>query len=680
MVKIMPLHQEGEDRIAAKSFFRFNNLFRNIHELVLYPTEKSGKVCLENLTGMGPKNGESRDPIDDYIIDEAGMRMEMGNSFAFHDFDIETMSGAHDTRIESLFAEVENIREEGSVISFGMVVDNVSTTGYEFCQVELAAAQGDRVLLVGIKIPNHGNISSLHLKRQPQNENMHELATQQFLEVDQGFFTVKEYGKQKDYGQAKVNLGPRSHQFYNLELGGRLDQEVFEDYTEQVGSAFLQGSHFNATLFEEWRQMIPFQTIDRHLKVIYMSYTNEIALIAGKLNTPGMEPEGMGPGDVPYVNHGPVSNEYDDMRHSLHNLRAAKMYVAERGRDLEYERALEYDFGLGLEPNVKPVNMMDTMMPGYWKACMGKANETETDETETDDTETDEIKVDKGKAVARNTAPSPRTPEKSHNKFSTTPTSYSIRIAEIARLNIENRQLTTNYNQLASDREEMRQTLASLLADPRFYANSNAANGPDLDEETRLQLDGTRNRARVLINASRPDGYPVAVPGAEANMQGAFRRGIAAGFVGDLGGNAGGIAGATFVVDSDAVVGVIAGVIAGPISGANSDGNAVTNASSVIGNSANIGPVVDTGVPVAMNVDAGATANATASGDADLDSGDDDEEGGVRLVPEPASSGSGTNLTPPKKVNTDLLSVHLLSVPLGSASSPKKRKLSGNDN
>ncbi|ELR10511.1 hypothetical protein GMDG_04789 [Pseudogymnoascus destructans 20631-21] len=345
MVRIMPFERDGEISVSARqSFIRFNNHFRNIRELVFYPTRKSGRVTLDNLKGSGPQD-TSPDANNSSMTGEAGVRMATGDRSCstFTDCDVDPSPSAHDDRMEYLFANTKNIRQKGSEISFGMVINTENTTGYEFCQIELAAAEGDRVLIVAIKVPKEKKLSSLYLKKQPLNVDMHELVVQRFIGVDKGFFTMKEYGKQDN----DEPMGPKSHTFYNLDLGEDMEKDLFQNYSHEVGRACLEPHQFNAGLFEEWRQMIPSHTMDEHLKNIYELYTQEALLVVGQLKTPPMDSS-----DDGHQNLRALTEENDRLRRKLHILRDAQTYVMLRRKDLEFERVQEYNFGKKIGPGL----------------------------------------------------------------------------------------------------------------------------------------------------------------------------------------------------------------------------------------------------------------------------------------------------------------------------------------
>ena len=343
MLRIFSLQQEGGLSVGARtSFIRFNNRFRNIREIVFYPTEKSERtVDLKKLTAFR-RNGAPRNAGDKFI-DEAGMRMATNDRacMTYTEYDVDQSPTANDNRMVHLFSDKENIRQKGSVISFGMVVDNANTTGYEFCQVELAAADGDRVLLVAIKIPDGNNVSSLYLQKQPQTIDMHELVIQRFVRVDRGHFIVKEYGKPVD--EPAGNLGAKSPEFYKLNLGELRDKELFVGYTRQVARACIEVDQFNAGLFEEWRQMVPTQTIDQHLQLIHDLYTQEINQTAGH--------PGFGPAHSQHL--GAQSDRNDRLRLKLQILIDAQKYVDSKRRDLEFERVQEYNFGKKIGPGIQ---------------------------------------------------------------------------------------------------------------------------------------------------------------------------------------------------------------------------------------------------------------------------------------------------------------------------------------
>ncbi|KFY79683.1 hypothetical protein V499_01352 [Pseudogymnoascus sp. VKM F-103] len=350
MVRILPVGGNGGASASGpQSFIRFNNHFRNIRDLVFYPTRKNERVTLDNLKGPSPQIASPEDANKSPMAAEAGVRMATGDRSCtiFNDFDVDPLPLAHDDRMEHLFAHTDNIRQRGSVISFGMVVNDDKKTGYEFCQLEFAAAEGDRILIVAIKIPDEKKkFSSLKLKKQILNVDLEELVIQNFIGVDKGFFAIKEYGKQ-DGDETSAPLGPKSHEFYNLDLEKSMEKDLFENYSHEVGRVCLEANQFNAGLFEEWREMIPSQTMDEHLKNIYELYTQEALSIVEQLKTPPMDGSDGGHQDLTALTGG-----NDQLRRKLHIVRDAQTYVMSRRKDLEFERVQEYNFGKKIGPGL----------------------------------------------------------------------------------------------------------------------------------------------------------------------------------------------------------------------------------------------------------------------------------------------------------------------------------------
>ena len=602
------------------------------------------------------------------MIDEVGVRMQTGDAACrtFTNYDVDPSPAAHDNRMKNVFANTEAIRHRGSVISFGMVVDTQDNTGYEFCQVELAAADGDRVLLVAIKIPdeNEKKVSSLYFKKQPQNEDMHELVIQRFIGVDRGFFTVKEYGKLED--EPSAPLGAKSHQFYKLKLGEERDKEMFQSYSRQVGRAFLESHQFNAGVFEEWRQMIPSQTIDKHLQDIHEMYTQEILRVAGQLNTPRMEPRGMGIGGNRYPNLGAISERNEGLRRKLHILRYGQMYVASRRRDLEYERVQEYNFGKKIGPDVKPAS---------------------------------------GTTAANDTTSRPSTPNLSRSG-STTPTNSPVRRAEMARLATEN-------DELAAANDELRKALETIMSHPRVAILKASFKAPKaaLDEERRLRPDEEEGPQVIIHTALKtngvsdadadaetyaevdvagntgPDAPPFALLRARAKARANARAKARAKADASTATIAGAATIADAATDGDVATNVIAPASAGAAMDAgasdNAGGSADANASADASVDASVAAFVDASVAASVDASVGVNTNvaanvaANAVADSDSDSSDDDEEGGVRLVPEPVNTEkkSSPPATPSKPTTLDSQCDPDSTLP-SEESSPKKRSKS----
>lgn len=498
MLRIFPLEQEGELSVSAKtSFIRFNNRFRNIREIVLCPTEKSEKIDLKQLKASGRNPAPPN--AGDKFIDEAGMRMATNERACttYTDYDVDPSPTAHDNRMVHLFSNKENIRQKGSVISFGMVVDNVNTTGYEFCQVELAAADGDRVLLVAIKVPDNKNVSSLYLKKQPQTIDMHELVNQRFVGDDRGHFIVKEYGKPVD--KPSGNLGTNSHEFYKLGLGELRDRAMFIGYTRQVARACIEGGQLNPGLFEEWRQMIPTQTIDQHLQTILDLCMQEIMRAAGQLNTP---PSGMGFGPAHSQHQMAQSYRNDRLRLKLHILRDAQMYVASRRRGLEFERVQEYNFGMKIGPGIQVAS----------------------DKT----------------VVASVATPRPSTPDLSLSG-STTPTNSPSRRAEMAKMAAEK-------DEVDADSERLREVLEGYTAKLRM-ASLPEKSAAAVEEEHRQNLEEEENMVQVIIHPK----FTLRKKVSDADAEG--KTDVEADGGGKAGANAGANAGTDVGTDADAGAG-----------------------------------------------------------------------------------------------------------------------------
>ncbi|KFY53621.1 hypothetical protein V496_07424 [Pseudogymnoascus sp. VKM F-4515 (FW-2607)] len=606
IVKIVPFGEEVQNG-ASKSFIRFNNHHRNIRELVLYPTEKRDRISIENLKSAG----QNRAPPGDLFIDEAGMRMATGDSACrtFTGIDVDPAPRANDSRMTHLFTETGNIRQRGSVISFGMVADAPNETGYEFCQVELAADDGERVLFVAIKVPNVKKVSSAFLKEQPQNVDMHEMVVQNFLGVDHGHFIVKKYGKLEDHPSGNLgdhpggNLAPMGHEFYKLDVGEQRSKQIFQGYSRLVGKVFIEDeTHFDIGLFEEWRQMIPPQTIDMHLKAICDFYTQEIHLISAVLGmTRGRSSSIRTVADRVMSNRF-MSDRSERLRRKLHVLRDGQMYVASRRKDLEHQRVLEYNFSAGIGPHPK-------------EGSRGRDRR-------------------------------PRTPPDLSTSGSTMPTNSPRRRVEMLRL-------TTENEELSSQNKGLKNLLGRVVADPRFKDSLIPAEG-DAPRKTLKEVD---DLVQALLQS----------------VTGQFEAmGAVAEDKTDVEAERGGKAGAT--ASATAGASVDTGADAATNSGANA--------------AANTAATMDAGVDIAMNdvsIDAGAgDAMETSAGEvvtdggaeAGSDSSDDDEEGGVRLTPEPVNTVQGSLLpdTPSEPRTLDGQYDLEPSTSSGNGSSNKRRQ------
>ncbi|KFY82171.1 hypothetical protein V500_10758 [Pseudogymnoascus sp. VKM F-4518 (FW-2643)] len=743
MLRIFSLQQEGGLSVSARtSFIRFNNHFRNIREIVLYPTKKTNdRVDLKLLTAFR-RNGAPRNAGHKFI-DEAGMRMATNDRACttYTDYDVDPSPTAHDNRMVHLFSDKENIRQKGSVISFGMVVDTVKNTGYEFCQVELAAADGDRVLLVAIKIPDGNNVSSLYLQKQPQTIDMHELVIQRFVGVDRGHFVVKEYGK--PVNEPAGNLGAKSFEFYKLDHGELRDKSLFTGYTRQVARACLDTDQFNAGLFEEWRQMVPTQTIDQHLQIIHDLYTQEIQRAGG-------HPGGMGLGPAHSQHLGAQSDRNDRLRLKLQILIDAEKYVDSRRRGLEFERIQEYNFGKKIGPGIQVAS----------------------DKT----------------VVASVTTPRPSTPDVSLSGSTTRTNSPSRRAAmakmaaEQAEVDAENeklREVLEGYTEklrmasllkksAAPEEKEHRHDLeaeedmAQVIIHPKFILRKKVSDA-DAKGKTDVKADvrgkaganaGTNAGAdagasgnddhlmQIFFDVMKTTGTPDAGvggnPGAASNAgvggkagvyaganasargnavarrkpnvrvnAGALRKilydtirenesfsganrgsGADAGGIADMedafGGNSGARsnAGAAGNAGAGDKAGSKAGDDAGAAMDAGADAGISVDAGTNAGTAVDIiaGVAADSGAngDTAVDTIAGAAMNAPVDEDSDSDWSDDDEEGGVRLTPEPVhtireSSPLGTQ-SKPITLDGQYDSDPAIS---SKESSPKKRSQSG---
>ncbi|KFX90790.1 hypothetical protein O988_08028 [Pseudogymnoascus sp. VKM F-3808] len=506
MIRIMEFHQQGEPGFAAKSFIRYNNQFRNIRELVLCPpNETHNEVAVRNLTSRG-NNPESLSIGDPSIVEEAGMRMQMSGRacLTLPNIEVDPTHHAHDHRLANLFADTSAIRQQGSVISFGMVIkNNKDQSGYEFCQVELAGNDGDRVLFVAIKIPHEDdqNVSSAFIKEQEQYDHMHEMAVHKFIEVDEGYYILKEYGRLG--GDACVNLSTRSHEFYKLNLGDKRERELFQGYSRQVGRALLEPHQFNMGRFEEWRQMVPPQTIDQHLKDIHDLYTQEINMTMQKMSAPlldsRMDSRGMGVSvSSRLYNPRAPSNRNNNLRQSLHILRDGQMYVASRRRQLEYERRQEFEFAnnVGDHPNKHAINL-----PTPFRRPHGRLGPPRT-----------------------------ATPELS-NSGSTTPTNSPLRrkaamatwATQSSDLDAQISALAVQNSELISMNEGFSKAVNDIFQDPKFLAMRKleepvrSAEEGRLCVENQLELRRILEKASIVLLAAGANGGADATVGADSN-------------------------------------------------------------------------------------------------------------------------------------------------------------------
>jgi hypothetical protein len=640
MVKIMPHEWDGETSVSARqSFIRFNNHFRNIRELVFYPTEKNERVTLNNLTGSGPANA-SPYANDNFMTGEAGLRMATGDRscLTFTDSDVDTSPSAHDDRMEYLFANTKNIRQTGSVISFGMVIKVISDqekTGYQFCQIELAAAEGDRVLIVAIKVPKEREVSSLYLKEQKVSLYMDKLVVQRFIGVDKGYFTMKEYGKQDD----DKPMGSGSHAFYNLDLGDDMEKDLFENYSHEVGKACLEPNQFNAGLFEEWREMIPPQTLDEHMKNIQELYTREALLAVGQLKVPRMAST-----DNDYQNLTALTDRNDPVRRKLHIIRDAQSYVMMRRRDLEFERLQEYNFGKkigqGLPRPRRTTSVryrrVDSDMPPPPRLPARSHSMTS---------------FPRLPARSHSMTPRPRTPALSHSSGSTTPTNSPLRRAQMVK------QPKGKYV-LVTGNDKLKEILDRLVLEPSFQRLKTQSKRTTAGEYASLIRKAEENMWNIKIPSVgryqvsdsgggglvRPNAGAGKYAGAKADDGGNARANTVAGGNTAVKASAGGTAGAR--PGTRASIGAQAGSKAhvvvkyeadtqtGADTRADSGGDAPANTAGSSKAAATTVATVDT--DAAVGTSTGTALNAGA--DEDSDWSDDDEEGGVSLTPEPVNS------------------------------------------
>lgn len=204
--------------------------------------------------------------------------------------------------------------------------------------------------------------------------------------------------------------------------------------------------------------------------------------------------------------------------------------------------------------------------------------------------------------------------------------------------------LTTENEELSSQNKGLKNLLGRVVADPRFKDYLIPAEG-DVPRKTLKEVDDLVQA--MLQSVTGQFGAMGAVAKDKTDVEA------------EVGGKAGdtasatagasvdtGVAAATNVgasVYTDVAVATNAGANAGANADANTGANAVTNTAATM----------DAGADVAMNdgtdvpIDAGAgdamdtSADEVGSGDgaeADWDSSDDDEEGGVRLTPEPVNT------------------------------------------
>ncbi|KFX86874.1 hypothetical protein V490_08765 [Pseudogymnoascus sp. VKM F-3557] len=587
MIRIMEFHQQGEAGFAAKSFIRYNNQFRNIRELILYPPNVTGnEVAVRNLTSRG-NNPESLSIGDPSIVEEAGMRMQMSGRacLTLPNIEVDPTHHAHDHRLANLFADTSAIRQQGSIISFGMVIkNNKDQSGYEFCQVELAGNDGDRVLFVAIKIPHEDdqNVSSAFIKQQEQYDHMHEMGVHKFIEVDEGYYILKEYGRLG--GDACVNLSTRSHEFYKLNLGDKRERELFQGYSRQVGRALLEPHQFNMGRFEEWRQMVPPQTIDQHLKDIHDLYTQEISMTMQKMSAPlldsRMDSRGMGISvSSRLYNPRASSNRNGNLRQSLHILRDGQMYVASRRRQLEYERRQEFEFAnnVGDHPNENAINM-----PIPFRRPHGRLGPPRT-----------------------------ATPELS-NSGSTTPTNSPLRrkaamgrsATQSSNLAAQISELAVQNSELISMNEGFSNIVNDIFQDPKFLAMRKLEEPVRSAEEGRLCVENQKELRRILEKVAGSFLAAGANGGADATV----------------GADSNGGAEVDGEVDADGETDDEEFVLLGKFgagTGAATRNNADANARTF----------------VAVNSNTGATVGTVVDDDSE-----DDEEGGVKLTPEPVNT------------------------------------------
>lgn len=355
MVKIEPFAQRDENRIAVGSFIRFNAHFRTIHELVLYPTSKAEKIVLTDSVPPGSSNPIGRSMIltgfGDFVNPEAGLRFspheDTCRSFRVPEFrDAERQM--RDSRLEHLVRNVDAMRTRGSTISFGMTINKDDKTGYEFCQVELASADGSaRDLIVCVKIPaeDEDNLSSLYINQQPLKIHMFELVQRRIWGTHDGLFIVKKYGTSAD--ESDGTSIPQRFVFSDLKLEDEKKKELDRDYAYRVARTCIDHGRFNAGTFEEWRQSIPALDLEQYMWQVEEQYSEKILSLATELNLLRHKPRHLSQDDGDrFEDLDDQSKEINKAREELAVLRDAARYVKQRRTDLAFEHEQEQKWGL----------------------------------------------------------------------------------------------------------------------------------------------------------------------------------------------------------------------------------------------------------------------------------------------------------------------------------------------
>lgn len=258
--------------------------------------------------------------------------------------------------LEAILEDPEAIRSRGSTICFGMVMHQDGKSGFEFCQVELAAADGKmRELIVGIKIPGDEKlVSSLYIHRQELTDCMYDLHQARLRGNYEGLFVIKKYGtpmKDMRRGMLSGDTTPRS------KTKDEERKSIWEGQLWDVARACIDNDRFNAGTFEEWLQPFLDEDVDealRKLDFITFLYIQERLAASLELNALRENPAENLEDDDLFQDLPESTEEIRVMKQRVYVTRDGENYVKTRYEMLEYESAREKEYGAALAKDNKP--------------------------------------------------------------------------------------------------------------------------------------------------------------------------------------------------------------------------------------------------------------------------------------------------------------------------------------
>jgi len=259
--------------------------------------------------------------------------------------------------LEAILADPEAIRSRGSTICFGMGMHQDGKSGYEFCQVELAAADGQmRELIVGIKIPGDDvkPVSSLYIHRQDLTDCMHDLHEARLRGNYEGLFVIKKYGtpmRDMKRGMLSGDTTPRSI------TKNEERKSIWEGQLFDVARACIDNDRFNAGTFEEWLQPFLEEDVDealRKLDFVTFLYIQERLATSLELNALRDNPARDLEDDDLFQDLPESSEEIRVMKQRVFVSRDGENYVRARCEMLEYESSREKEYGAALADDNKP--------------------------------------------------------------------------------------------------------------------------------------------------------------------------------------------------------------------------------------------------------------------------------------------------------------------------------------